>query len=52
MLFFNTTIFADLLGICFIKTLNWIIVGLISATTLYSGVEYFIKNFDVLKEKK
>ncbi len=52
MLFFNTTIFADLLGMCFIKTLNWIIVGLISATTLYSGVEYFIKNHDVLKEKK
>ena len=52
MLFLNTSLFADLLGVCFIRTLNWVIVALISVTTLYSGVEYFIKNFDVLKEKK
>ena len=52
MLFLNTSIFADLLGVCFIQTLNWIIVALISVTTLYSGVEYFLKNFDVLVEKK
>ena len=52
MLFLNTSLFADLLGVCFIRILNWVIVALISVTTLYSGVEYFIKNFDVLKEKK
>ena len=52
MLFLNTSIFADLLGVCFIQILNWIIVALISVTTLYSGVEYFLKNFDVLVEKK
>lgn len=49
MLFFNTQVFADLFGVCFIEILNWVIVGLISVTTLYSGVEYFVKNWDVLK---
>lgn len=29
---------------------NQICVGLIVATTLYSGIEYFVKNKDVLKE--
>lgn len=52
MLFLDTSVFADLLGVCFLEIVNWVIVGLISVTTLYSGVEYFIKNFDVLKEKK
>ena len=31
---------------------NWIIIGVIVATTLYSGVEYFIQNWNCLWEKK
>ena len=32
--------------------LNWVCVVVIAATTLYSGVEYFIKNKDVLNTHK
>ena len=32
--------------------LNWVCVAVIAATTLYSGVEYFIKNKDVLNWNK
>ena len=32
--------------------LNWIIILTIVGTTVYSGVEYFIKNWDVLDLKK
>lgn len=32
--------------------LNWILILAIVGTTLYSGVEYFIKNWDVLDIKK
>ena len=28
--------------------LNWICVAVITVTTIYSGVEYFLKNKDVL----
>lgn len=31
---------------------NWIIIGVIVATTLYSGVEYFVQNWNCLWEKK
>lgn len=34
------------------EILNWIIVGLIVLTTVYSGVEYFYKNRDVFKDVK
>ena len=30
---------------------NWIIVGVIVATTLYSGVEYFVQNWNCLWDK-
>lgn len=49
MLFLNTSVFADLLGSCFLTAFNWIIVIAISAVTLYSGIEYFVKNQDVLR---
>ncbi len=32
--------------------LNWVCVAVIAATTLYSGVEYFVKNRDVLNWNK
>ncbi|MDR0889509.1 MAG: CDP-diacylglycerol--glycerol-3-phosphate 3-phosphatidyltransferase [Oscillospiraceae bacterium] len=50
-----------MVGLCFMLVfwrsswalwLNWSVVAAISATTLYSGVEYFIKNRDVLLAKK
>ena len=39
-------------GYSFSNVVNWIVVILISVTTLYSGVEYFIKNWDVLINKR
>ena len=35
-----------------VTVLKWIVVGLIVATTVYSGAEYFIKNHDVFKDIK
>ena len=35
-----------------VVVLKWIVVGLIVATTIYSGAEYFIKNHDVFKDVK
>lgn len=49
MLFFNTSVFEKLLGAEFLNGFNWVIVAVVAATTLYSGVEYFIRNFDVLR---
>ena len=31
-----------------VAVLNWVIIGVIVATTLYSGVEYFIQNWNCL----
>ena len=31
---------------------NWIIIGVIVATTLYSGVEYFVQNWNCLWQEK
>ena len=35
-----------------VKALNWICSALILITTVYSGVEYFMKNIDVFKGAK
>ncbi|MBR3474549.1 MAG: CDP-diacylglycerol--glycerol-3-phosphate 3-phosphatidyltransferase [Oscillospiraceae bacterium] len=35
-----------------IAVLRWIIIALILLTTIYSGVEYFIKNKDVFRDMK
>ena len=46
--------FATMVGLCVmmafptIAILNWIVVGVIVATTVYSGVEYFIQNWNCL----
>lgn len=39
-------------GYSFSGIVNWIVVAAIVVTTLYSGLEYFIRNADVLKGKK
>lgn len=48
MLFLNTAVFYDLLGVCFVEVVNWVVVVAISLTTLYSGVEYFVRNGSAL----
>ena len=35
-----------------VAVLRWLVIILIVATTLYSGVEYFVKNLDVFKDVK
>ncbi len=50
--------FATMVGLCFmivfhqLKWLDWIVIIVIVGTTLYSGVEYFQQNWDVLNLKK
>lgn len=45
---------STMVGLCImmalpgIPVLNWIIIGIIVASTLYSGVEYFIQNWNCL----
>ena len=47
---------STMVGLCImmaiphIEVLNWIIIGVIVVTTLYSGVEYFIQNWKCLWE--
>ncbi len=50
MLLINGAGFVSLLGPCFVTTVNWVAVITTAITTLYSGVEYFIRNWDVLKK--
>ena len=46
--------FSTMVGLCVMMAfpqfaiLNWIIVGVIVVTTLYSGVEYFVQNWNCL----
>lgn len=51
MLLCNGPFFLELLGTCAVEVINWIVVAVISVTTLYSGVEYMVKNWDVFAEK-
>lgn len=49
--------FSTMVGLCVmipfhVAILDGIITGVIVATTLYSGIEYFVKNWDVLDMKK
>ena len=50
--------FATMVGLCFmiifwrIKWLDWFVIIVIVVTTLYSGIEYFQQNWDVLNLKK
>ena len=49
---------STMIGLCVmmgfpqVPVLNWIIIGVIVATTLYSGVEYFIQNWNCLWDDK
>ena len=47
MLLLRGNAFVNLLGTTAIAVINWVIVGVIAVTTLYSGIEYFVKNRDV-----
>lgn len=51
MLLLQGSFFAELVGQTVVCWINWIVVAAIAVTTLYSGVEYFIKNADALKSK-
>ena len=47
---------STMVGLCImmaiphIEVLNWIIIGIIVLTTLYSGIEYFVQNWKCLWE--
>ena len=49
---------STMIGLCFMMFftkwvwLDWVVTVIIVLTTLYSGVEYFVKNWDVLDLKK
>lgn len=49
MLFLNTSVFADLLGLVVLHAVNWCVIAAVSLTTLYSGIEYFIQNRSVFE---
>ncbi len=52
MLCFRGAFFQQLLGVTFHAWFNWFNVAAIALTTLYSGVEYFVRNRDVLRHSK
>ncbi len=46
--------FSTMVGLCVMMVfsygwLDWTVTGIIVATTLYSGIEYFIQNWNVIK---
>ncbi len=47
---------STMVGLCVmflfsVEVLDWIVIGVIVATTLYSGIEYFVKNRDCINWK-
>lgn len=50
MLLLQGNFFGNLLGETAAAAVNWVVTGLISVTTLYSGVEYFVKNRDIFRK--
>lgn len=45
--------FSTMVGLCLMMAfpiwwLDWVVTAVITLTTLYSGVEYFVKNWDVI----
>lgn len=49
---FSTMICLCIMHLPIWNWLNWVCIIVIAATTLYSGVEYFVKNKDVLNTNK
>lgn len=49
---------STMVGLCFmmalpgVALLNWLVIAVIVVTTLYSGVEYFVQNWNCLWDKK
>ncbi len=46
--------FSTMVGLCLMMAfpiwwLDWVVTAVITLTTLYSGVEYFVKNWDVIR---
>lgn len=46
--------FSTMVGLCIMMALplvwlDWVVTGVIVVTTLYSGIEYFVQNWDVIK---
>ena len=46
--------FSTMVGLCLMMAfpiwwLDWVVTTVITLTTLYSGVEYFVKNWDVIR---
>ena len=46
--------FSTMVGLCLMMAfpiwwLDWVVTAVITFTTLYSGVEYFVKNWDVIR---
>ena len=52
MLLLRAKLCVDILGGTVIHIINWIVIASIAATTLYSGVEYFVQNGSVLVQKR
>lgn len=46
--------FSTMVGLCIMMVfsstwLDWLVIAVITVTTVYSGVEYFVKNWEVIK---
>ena len=46
--------FSTMVGLCVMMALpiwwlDWVVTAVVTVTTLYSGVEYFVKNWDVIR---